>query len=241
VSTSFVGSFSVLNSPCVRAVDVNWGNSAGRAKCMRSLAMSLFGDEAAQHTSAVTNTIFDRAFLKYCEQLGQSPTALHREWKTGQSVLQALNNLQGQDEDTVFQGIQTKKGFELYHAITIELSKDNSRKVSAASVATRWNEIVNKKLDAPNLTAAAKSRLKQEYGFISAKEAQRHEDKLGVRSFQATHASTIAAQLMEIATRIKQHRAHVPQREGRVARPSSLAPGLRLQLNLVATTHSHMT
>jgi hypothetical protein len=117
------------------------------------------------------------------------------------------------------------------------LRKYNRRKVSSAAVATRWNEIVTEKLDAPGLTAAAKSRLKQEYGFISVKEAHRHEERLGVRSFHATHASAIATQLMEVVTRIKQHWAHVPQRVGRVARPSSLAPGLRLLLNLVATSH----
>ena len=82
-------------------------------------------------------------------------------------------------------------------------------------------------------------QLKQEYGFISANEAQRHEETLGVRSFHATHASAIATQLMDCDSHqtALDSCATTGGARTRVARPSSLAPGLRLLLNLVATSH----
>ena len=46
--------------------------------------------------------------------LGASPTALQRHWKTGQTVLGALNGLHSEDEMKVFSGIQTRKGYDLY-------------------------------------------------------------------------------------------------------------------------------
>ena len=58
--------------------------------------------------------------------------------------------------DMVFQGIQTLKGFNLYLQIVNTLSRDNTRKVSAAAIATEWNAQVTT-LVAAATSAPAKS------------------------------------------------------------------------------------
>jgi hypothetical protein len=50
---------------------------------------------------------------------------------------------QGQDPEKIFQGIETWVGFNFLEGLVIALSKDNSRKVSAESVAKEWNTRVD--------------------------------------------------------------------------------------------------
>lgn len=72
---------------------------------------------------------------------------------------------QGQDPDKIFQGIETRVGFDFLEEIVIALSKDNSRKVSAESVAKEWNMRVDGMLKSAT-TDTERARIRAEYGYV---------------------------------------------------------------------------
>ena len=86
----------------------------------RKLCLLLEGDESASNETIVSGQNLDMMFQQYTHLLGASPSALQRDWQTGQTVLQALNGLQGEDEMKVYSGIQTRKGLDLYLQIVHE-------------------------------------------------------------------------------------------------------------------------
>ena len=63
------------------------------------------------------------------------PNELARDWKAGQTVLGALNQIHGIDEMKVFTGIRTQAGYLLYERLVKEQSKDNKVKVAPKKIA----------------------------------------------------------------------------------------------------------
>ena len=76
-----------------------------------------------------------------------------------------MSSPQGQDSEKIFQGIETRVGFDFLEKIVIALSKDNSRKVSAESVAKEWNTRVDGMLESAT-TDTERARIRAEYGYV---------------------------------------------------------------------------
>ena len=205
-------------------VPATWLSAAGRAKCLGSLAGSLLNDATAGAESAVTAVELDDAFVQYCTLLGSSPTALHREWKTGRTVMQQLNDLQGQDPDKIFRGIDTRAGIDLYHQVLVDLSKNNTRKVSALRISQEWNGRVEALLLAAT-TDDERQQIRDDYGFVGEKDVKRHEKRLAMRQGQTAHIAEKATELMDLFSKIKELQTAVGHTMADVGLPSSFAPG----------------
>ena len=170
----------------------------------RKLSLLLLGsDKCVDGGTPMKAHQLDAAFIQYTQMLGASPTALQRDWKTGQTVLEALNGLHGEDEMKVYSGIQTRKGCDLYLRIVRDLSKGNKHKVTAKAIATEWNVRVEQLL-AQTQGNAAKEQIRREFGFIGTKDAQRHGDRLKLRVEQTQHAGSICESLIEFCSSIKE-------------------------------------
>jgi len=96
----------------------------------------------------VTRQQLDAAFVEYAQLMARHPAALDREYKTGQSVLNALNGLHDIDELKIASGIQTRKGLDLYLDILRGLSDNNTHKATDRQVAVEWNKRVTAMYDA---------------------------------------------------------------------------------------------
>ena len=81
----------------------------------------------------VTRQQLDAAFVEYAQLMARHPAALDREYKTGQSVLNALNGLHDIDELKIASGIQTRKGLDLYLEILRGLIRAPRRPHTAPS------------------------------------------------------------------------------------------------------------
>ena len=166
------------------------GESSTDVTVMRKLGELLLGSVEGLEEKRVSARQLDRAFVDYTHVLGADPSALQRDWKTGQTVLQALNGLHGEDETKVYSGIQTRKGYALYLQVVRDLSKGNKNKVSAKAVAVEWNMRVERMV-ANAASAAAKKHVEREFGFVGSKDAQAHADRLTLRVEQTQHAASV--------------------------------------------------
>ena len=92
---------SVARLPAATASD---REEVAESKCRASLALLLLEEgDTPVATSTVSSVALDSAFVEYSRLLGASPTSLERDWQTGQTVLQQLNELHGEDSLQVFQ------------------------------------------------------------------------------------------------------------------------------------------
>ena len=169
----------------------------------RKLGAVLLEDESAAGSALVSHRQLDIAFVNCTQLLGESPTALVREWKTGQTVMAALNGLQGQDETEVFSTLCTRKAYDLYLDLVKDLTGARKAKPTAAKIATEWNVRVRAMLDQEN-SPAGKKRIREEYGFIGAKNAHTHTDRLSLRTEHVEHAGEVSDGLLELCSEIKQ-------------------------------------
>ena len=196
----------------------------------RKLGLLLLGNESASGETVVSGQQLDTAFQQYTHLLGASPAALQRDWKTGQTVLQALNGLQGEDEMRVYSGIQTRKGTELYLEIVRELSKGNTHKVTAKAIAIEWNVRVQSMLSAAQ-GESAKDHIRREFGFKGTKDAQRHADRLTLRVEQLDHAQAICGSigsggLIDLCSSIRELSVPVAEVQPVTEMPSSVQRGV---------------
>ena len=194
------------------------------------LGLLLLGNESASGEMVVSGQQLDTAFQQYTHLLGASPAALQRDWKTGQTVLQALNGLQGEDEMRVYSGIQTREGTELYLEIVRELSKGNTHKVTAKAVAIEWNARVESMLSAAQ-GESAKDHIRREFGFKGTKDAQRHADRLTLRVEQLDHAQAICGSigsggLIDLCSSIRELSVPVAEVQPVTEMPSSVQRGV---------------
>ena len=172
----------------------------------QKLCLVLLDDENADADEPVVSDLqLDSAFVQYTYLLGASPTALQRHWKTGQTVLGALNGLHSEDEMKVFSGIQTRKGYDLYLQIVRDLSKGNQQKVSAKATAMEWNVRVSQMLsNAEAQGPGAAEQIRCEFGYLGTKDAQRHADRLTLRVEQTQYAGTINDGLIEFGSSVRE-------------------------------------
>jgi hypothetical protein len=199
-----------------------------RASCVqtfKTLGGLLLEDESPKKTAVVNGVQLDKAFVQYYQMLGSGPTALQREWKTQQSVLGALNELHGQDEDKVFSSIRTRKGFDFYVETVKGLTAGKKHKVFARMVSTAWNTRVQQMLTSAQ-SDAARQRINLEYGFLSEKEAQTHSERLEIRMEQTQQVASIADSMIALCSRVKHRSKEVDELEAPVSMPSSMQPGV---------------
>ena len=156
----------------------------------------------------VTRQQLDAAFVEYAQLMARHPAALDREYKTGQSVLNALNGLHDIDELKIASGIQTRKGLDLYLEILRGLSDNNTHKATDRQVAVEWNRRVSAMCEAAT-GDKARAQIRLEYGFVSEKNVKKHTDRLGVRVQQVSMSGSIGVQLKELASHVKQKQANV--------------------------------
>ena len=213
----------------------------------QKLCLVLLDDENADADEPVVSDLqLDSAFVQYTYLLGASPTALQRHWKTGQTVLGALNGLHSEDEMKVFSGIQTRKGYDLYLQIVRDLSKGNQQKVSAKATAMEWNVRVSQMLSNAEAHGApgAAEQIRCEFGYLGTKDAQRHADRLTLRVEQTQYAGTINDGLIEFGSSVRELSCPVLEVEldtdmpswmqhgvggpaAKVLKPSAVRPGKR--------------
>jgi hypothetical protein len=208
-------------------IEQNLREQAAESETQRKLGELLLGSVEGDVEQRVSAQQLDRAFVDYTHLLGADPSALQRDWKTGQTVLQALNGLHGEDETKVYSGIQTRKGYALYLQIVRDLSKGNKNKVSAKSSAVEWNVRVERMM--ANATGAvAKKHIQQEFGFIGTKDAQTHADRLTLRVEQTQHAASVVDGLIELCSSIRELSVSVEEVERltRLQLPSSMQHGV---------------
>ena len=172
----------------------------------------------------VTRQQLDAAFVEYAQLMARHPAALDREYKTGQSVLNALNGLHDIDELKIASGIQTRKGLDLYLEILRGLSDNNTHKATDRQVAVEWNRRVSAMCEAAG-GDKARAQVRLDYGFVSEKNVKKHTDRLGVRVQQVSMSGSIGVQLKELASHVKQKQANVAVMPGTAAGWSSMQPG----------------
>jgi hypothetical protein len=186
----------------------------------QKLCLVLLDDENADADEPVVSDLqLDSAFVQYTYLLGASPTALQRHWKTGQTVLGALNGLHSEDEMKVFSGIQTRKGYDLYLQIVRDLSKGNQQKVSAKATA------IDSNAEAQGPPEAAE-QIRCEFGYIGTKDAQRHADRLTLRVEQTQYAGLINDGLLEFGSSVKELSCPVLEVELDTEMPSWMQHGV---------------
>jgi hypothetical protein len=169
--------------------------------------------------------VLDGAFMQYNQFLTASPTALSREWKTGQSVMRAMWELHGQDEEKIFSAIRTRKGIELYVDVVENLSGDNMRKVSARKIAVEWNARIAA-MTAQAKTEDDKRQIQLEYGFIGEKEAKSHTDRLNLRVDQTQKHASMVDKMIDFCRDVKESRTVVGQLEHPVGLRQSMELGV---------------
>jgi len=182
-------------------------------------------DSPSRNARAITWQDLDGAFLQYNKFLTASPTALSREWKTGQSVMRAMWELHGQDEEKIFSAIRTRKGIELYVDVVENLSGDNMRKVSARKIAVEWNSRIAAKISEAE-TEGDKQQIRLEYGFIGEKEAKSHTDRVKLRVDQTQKHASMVDKMIDFCRDVKESRSVVGQLEHPVGLRESMQPGV---------------
>ena len=195
----------------------------------QKLCLVLLDNENADANELVVSDLqLDSAFVQYTHLLGASPTALQRHWKTGQTVLGALNGLHSEDEMKVFSGIQTRKGYDLYLQIVRDLSKGNQQKVSAKATAIEWNVRVSQMLSNAEAQGPpeAAEQIRCEFGYIGTKDAQRHADRLTLRVEQTQYAGLINDGLLEFGSSVKELSCPVLEVELDTEMPSWMQHGV---------------
>ena len=192
---------------------------------MNKLGGLLLDDERPSKTAEVKERKLDGAFMQYNQFLTASPTALSREWKTGQSVMRAMWELHGQDEEKIFSAIRTRKGIELYVDVVENLSGDNMRKVSARKIAVEWNARIAAMI-AQAETQDDKQQIQLEYGFIGEKEAKSHTDRLNLRVDQTQKHASMVDKMIDFCRDVKESRSVVGQLEHPVGLRQSMEPGV---------------
>ena len=166
--------------------------------CVAKLGELLLKTTGANSAAKVTDTELDGAFILYSQLLGASPTALSRDWKTGQSVLRALNDLQEHDSTEVFSSIQTRAGYELYIDIIKALCNNNKRKVPVIEIAAEWNRRVREKLEQATTVAQTK-KIRQELGLVGAKQVKDHGDRIDMRMTQTGRSTPSCSSAPHVA------------------------------------------
>ena len=101
------------------------------------------------------------------------PNEIAREWNAGQTVLSALNQIQGEDQTKVFTGVRTEAGYKRCERLVKDQSRDNKVKVSPAKIATAWNEEQReeRKSTAKKATRAARKAAKKRRTELVAPQA----------------------------------------------------------------------
>jgi hypothetical protein len=192
---------------------------------MNKLGGLLLDDDRPSKSAEVKERKLDGAFMQYNQFLTASPTALSREWKTGQSVMRAMWELHGQDEEKIFSAIRTRKGIELYVDVVENLSGDNMRKVSARKIAVEWNARIAA-MTAQAKTEDDKRQIQLEYGFIGEKEAKSHTDRLNLRVDQTQKHASMVDKMIDFCRDVKESRTVVGQLEHPVGLRQSMELGV---------------
>jgi hypothetical protein len=189
---------------------------AQRKEVASKVGMVLLGNAEPLEDAMVSHHSFDVSFVEYSRMLAGMPNELARDWKAGQTVLAALNQIHGIDEMKVFTGIRTKAGYLLYERLVKEQSKDNKVKVAPKKIAVAWNAEVDILIAAAD-SDSAKTRIRQQYGYVSQAQAWRFNQRVELRIEQT--------ELFEpLAEGLKSMYAEIRHREVAELPPPELAP-----------------
>jgi hypothetical protein len=189
---------------------------AQRKEVASKVGMVLLGNAEPLEDAMVSHHSFDVSFVEYSRMLAGMPNELARDWKAGQTVLAALNQIHGIDEMKVFTGIRTKAGYLLYERLVKEQSKDNKVKVAPKKIAVAWNAEVDRLIAAAD-SDSAKTRIRQQYGYVSQAQAWRFNQRVELRIEQT--------ELFEpLAEGLKSMYAEIRHREVAELPPPELAP-----------------
>ena len=153
---------------------------AQRKAVVGKVGLVLLGNAEPPEDAMVSHHSFDVSFVEYSRMLAGMPNELARDWKAGQTVLGALNQIHGIDEMKVFTGIRTQAGYLLYERLVKEQSKDNKVKVAPKKIAVAWNAEVDRLIVTAD-SDSAKTRIRQQYGYVSQAQAWRFNQRVELR------------------------------------------------------------
>ena len=200
---------------------------AQRKEVASKVGLVLLGNAEPPEDAMVSHHSFDVSFVEYSRMLAGMPNELARDWKAGQTVLAALNQIHGIDEMKVFTGIRTQAGYLLYERLVKEQSKDNKVKVAPKKIAVAWNAEVDRLIVTAD-SDSAKTRIRQQYGYVSQAQAWRFNQRVELRIEQTELFEPLAEGLKGMYGEIK-HRevAELPPPEQRPTPNHTARRGLR--------------